>query len=163
MPVQDDSCADNNWNGPFLLQLVVLGMLIADKKLRELVQTEDFIDRDVRGAVRELKASGKHGWRSLQRIFTACHLEWNGKTKPIDAMLKRLQLDATCGRALDAVNDAVSFIESDGGWGDESKAEFVRRIVAVQRNARIDLKLLPAVRPVDANRDGKDKLGKVEA
>jgi hypothetical protein len=163
MPVKDDSSAENDWNGPFLLQLVVLGMLMADKQLRSLVRPEDFVDEEVRSAVKEMQAFGKNGWYSLRQILTACHLEWDGKSKPIDAMVKRLRLDATCRRALDEVNAAVEFIEGPGGWGDEAKAEFLRRVADIRRRARVDERLLPPVRPIDANRDNNGKIGKVRS
>lgn len=89
------------------LELVMLGALIANKKLRDMVELEDFTNEDIRHAVADLKGVGvtDRGYTDLASVMRKMLVEWNGgESSPLPKMIERLKVCADYHRAKVKIN-----------------------------------------------------------
>lgn len=103
------------------LQLIGLGILLADKTLRDKVEVGDFCDLGMQAIVEGLK-TGKAAV-ALEQLMRFVGVEgWTAKEgSPIPRILQRLRLDAETSKAIDRWYHVTKHLE---GMTDAGKRAF---------------------------------------
>lgn len=92
---------------PYALQLVILGAVIADKEVRDLVDRCDFIDPDLGSVLSEL-VSGTGDYQHLSKIMKRFGITWSKSDgAPLDALIERIKVDAEYDRALTVIENMI--------------------------------------------------------
>ena len=97
-----------------LLQIAMLGALIASKELREEVKPEFFSDLTFRCAVSELQGARKGGFKYLQDVLRDClGVIWNASMgNPLEEMGALLERNGHRQYVLDMLFKAADALES---------------------------------------------------
>jgi hypothetical protein len=83
----------------YALQLVMLGVVLGNKKIRESVCQNDFIDKEIGIAIGDLKTGGKSD--ALEKTIRRLGIIWNDNEGQLSsALIERLKLDAEYERAM---------------------------------------------------------------
>ena len=138
---------DSEWTPPKLLQLVILGALLADKKLRDEVDSGNFTtESGIAAAVAELRTSkGKQAFPALKALLRNLGVEWDEKEKPLRRMIQRCKLNGEVARVLDylAAMDAVtSSLPSE-----QAQNRFLEAVANIRRDLNIDLSVCVKKQP----------------
>lgn len=133
-----DSEQEATWTPPMLLQVAMIGALLADKRLRAEVDAGDFTFwGNLAGAVAELTTAQKRtGWPCLKRLLADWGVEWDEKEKPLRRMMERLKLDAEVSRVLGRLGSLARQTEHAT---DEQQRQFLKAIANFTKDSPIDL------------------------
>lgn len=106
------------------LQLVMLGALLADKRLRGKVDPADFGDVEMQMAVGELIHNSSEYTR-LSKLLETCGVHWTKQHgPPLESLLARLKLDGEFARTMQLVTDALHGLTDS----TDARQRFVDRI-----------------------------------
>jgi len=97
-----------------LLQIAMLGALIAKRELRDEVKPEFFSDKRFQCAVSELQRARKGGFKYLQEILRDCFgVLWNSSQgNPLTAMSTLLEMNGHRQHVLDMLFKAAEALET---------------------------------------------------
>ena len=107
-----------------LLQVAMLGALIANRELRQTVLPESFSEKAFQCAAAELAGSRGSSFRYLREtLLEILGVEWDLKDgSPLDSMVKRLSMNGKRNAVLDMLVVAARCL--DGARQDEKVVEF---------------------------------------
>lgn len=122
----------NGYSRATLLCFVAIGAALADRKFRERLEPTLLSDSESQAVLAELKSGGGKGktYWCLQKWLLRCGVEWDGKEKPLEAIVRRLDTDARRIEAAELMEKALLRLVNPT---DEACQLFVEDVIEAAR------------------------------